>query len=106
MRSVGWEICPPLFQFGKLKSGLFCRTGMQSETITMLMNTLPLVHEILLCNVVEGQEGIIQRSRPMEQFPSTTALNDAARQPLLSRGTQETSVEIAEVTFPSIVGAR
>jgi hypothetical protein len=33
-------------------------------------------------------------------------LNDAARQPLLSRGTQETSVEIAEVTFPSIVGAR
>jgi hypothetical protein len=88
MGLAGREICPALFQFRKLKSGLFSGTGMQSETITMLMNSLSLVQEILLLNVVEGQNGIFQRSRPMEQFPGTTALKDAARQTLLSSSTQ------------------
>jgi hypothetical protein len=57
---------------------------MCSETITMLMDTFSFVHKILLRNVVESQDGIFQRSGLMEQFPGATALNDAARQTLLS----------------------
>ena len=59
MRSVGREISPALLQFGKLKSGLFGRTGMRSETITMLKNTLAFLGKIRLGNMVESQDGII-----------------------------------------------
>src|SRR3990172_1200626 len=106
MRSVGREICPALLQFSKLKTRLFCGTGMQSETTTMLTKTLPLLHEILRRNVVESQDCILQRSRTMEQFPGAAPLQDATCQSLLSSRTQQTSVEIAEVTFSVIIGAR
>jgi hypothetical protein len=88
MRLAGQEICPTQLQLGKLKSGLFSGTGMQSETITMLMKTLPLFQEILLRNVVESQDRIFQRSRARDQLPGTAALNDATGQSFLSSRTQ------------------
>src|SRR3989304_3425767 len=106
MRSVGREICPALLQFSKLKTRLFCGTGMQSETTTMLTKTLPLLHEILRRNVVESQDCILQRSRTMEQFPGAAPLQDAACQSLLSSRTNNMWVEIAQATFTMAIRTR
>jgi hypothetical protein len=48
----------------------------------------------------------LQRTGALEQFQGADALNDAARRALLPSGTQQATVEVAEVAFVLIVCTR
>src|SRR5664280_2656458 len=85
---------------------LFGRTRMEPETVTMLDNAQAFQAKILWKYMRQNLDGILQGEWVRKQFPGSFTLQDAAGQPFLTGGTQQASVEVAEVTFTTIVGTR
>jgi len=95
-----------LLQLLELGLGPPGRTGMESETVSVRQEPLPLEVEILGSDPRYSLNGGRQGRWVRDQFPSTLALDNAARESFLSSRAQQASIEIAEFAFAIVVSTR
>ena len=97
---------PALLQMFELSLRLFWRTSMKPETLAVFANPLALHLEIIGINMRQGFFDFFQRIGDGDQFPGAFTLQEAFRQALLAGGGEQAAVQIPELGFPVIVGAR
>src|SRR3990172_2957074 len=96
---------PALLEAFELSLGLFYRTSMKSETISMFPHTMAFFLELTWVHLRQGLRGFFQGSRSGDQLPGAFALQDTSHQAFLTGGGQQSSVQIPELAFAVVVGA-
>lgn len=79
---------------------------MESEAASMLSNSLAFILKVFWGHLGQGFHGGIQRGWSGDDFPGAFALDHALGQAFLAGRGEQASVQFAELTFASIIGAR
>ena len=79
---------------------------MQSEAAAMLTDALLFLAQVGRGNVCQCRGGGGERVGMRQEFPGSGVLQDAPGEAFLAGGTEQAAVEVAELTFAVVVGAR
>jgi hypothetical protein len=102
----GRECRPPLDELSELGLSLLGRASVQSRAAAMITDTLLFMAQVGRGDARQGRDGVGVRAGMRQEFPGAGALYDAPGEAFLAGGAQQAAVEVAELTFAVVVGAR